>query len=378
MVAHRLPILFLSVSVLACGDARVLTQDPQPEPEAAEQDACPVWLLIERAGDAPRYERRVYDLQGRVVRRESGGAARSTTGEHHSVTEINYEDGLVTLESEHRGTLEEESVHAFTEVTELDDAGRPRRILGWDTPEQPAPNRTVSQEYDGEGRLRIRHQQDSYANGGSVDRRCSYSYDGAGRLDAKVCAGTNPDSRHYGWDDDGNLLFSELVTDTFTSRSEYTYDGSLLSTALWDGFSLDEFDYDGAGQLVWHRNERFDGLGGSLDEYEYDDDGRVAQHLSMDLDGSRRDTTSFRYDTNGRLVEAASELSPRSYEYEQSDDELTVTERWGEDVFEVRRYRCAPTPPTGLPLETNPEPFGGQDRVLPHRTAEPLPYPEQR
>lgn len=377
MPAQRLVLLFLSTTVLACGDARVLAQDEeQPKSDAATEDACASWLLVERTGDAPSYERRVYDLQARLIRQERGSVARSSTGEHHAVTEISYEDGLVTRESEQRGTLDEESVHAFTEVTELDDSGRPLRILGWDSPQQAAPNRTVSQEYDAQGRLKTRHQQDSYANGGSVDRRCFYSYSEEGRLDAKVCEGTNPDSRHYGWDDDGNLLFSELVTETFTSRAEYTYEGARLSKFLSSDFSVDDFEYDDAGRLVWHRYERFDGLGGGLDEYHYDTDGRVVQHVAKELDGSHRETTTFRYDANGRLTAEASDLTPRFYDYALSDDELSVTERWGENVFEVRRYRCSPIPPTTLPVETNPEPFGGRDRALPHRSAEPLPYPE--
>ncbi len=378
MPALRAFLLCLaSVAVLGCGDSQIVEQAEQPEPEAAAEDACPQWLLVERTGEL-RYERRFHDELARVVRWEHGGPARSRSGEFHSLTEFNYEDGLVTLESEGRDSLGQETVERFTEVTELDALGRPSRILGWDVPESPTPNRTVTQEYNQPGQLSVQHQQDEYGNGATVDRRCTFEYDSEGRLLAKPCKGTHPDIRRYGWDEDGNLLFSELETESFTSRAEYTYDGRRLSSVLSGDFSRDDFAYDTDGRLAWHEYQRFDGLGDGRDEFAYDDQGKMIQHVSQRLDGSSRNVTSFRYDSDGRLIEASSDLTPRSFRYERSGNELEVTERWGDDLFETRRYQCSPTPTTGMPVDTNPEPFGGRDRILPHQTATPLPFPDRR
>ncbi|MBV1862241.1 MAG: hypothetical protein KUG77_27730 [Nannocystaceae bacterium] len=376
LAPRRFPLFLLPAAVLACGDARVVESAQDPEPETVAEDGCAHWLLVERNGNAPNYERRVYDERARIVRRDTGNAARSLSGELHSVIELSYGEGLVTSESMARDSLQQENVHTFTEVTELDALGRPVRILGWDSDELPEPNRTLSHEYDTQGRLSVRHQQDNYANGGLVDRRCTFEYDTSGQLVAKRCEGTNPDSKRYGWDEAGNLLFSELEAETFTSRSEYAYEGTRLVSYLWGGFSRHEFAYDEEGRLVWHEHERFDGLGAGLHEYEYDAAGRMLQHISMDLDGSVRDTTSFRFDAAGRLVEEASGRTPRSYSYEESSDELTVTERWGDEVFETRHYLCSATPTTGLPVDTNPEPFGGRDPSLPQETVEPRPFPD--
>lgn len=367
-------LFLLPVTVFACGDARVLEEAQPPESEA--QDDCPQWLLVEREGTFPSYDRMAYDDQARLVRRESGSHARSRTGERHSVIEIGYEDGLLMSESEERGRLDEDPVDGFTEVTELDELGRPVRILGWDSRDLPAPNRTVSHEYDAQGRLSVRHQKDHYANGASVDRRCSFAYDASGRLDLKRCEGTNPDTERYGWDDDGNVLFSELETETFTYRADYAYEETRLSGFVSDDFSRHAFEYDAQGQLVSHEYERFDGLGDGIDEYEYDTRGRMVRHTTMGLDGSNRSTTTFRFDGRGRLIEAASELTPRSYSYDQSGSDLTVTELRGDQVVETRQYRCSPNPTTGMPVDTNPEPFGGRDRILPHQTVVPLAFPD--
>lgn len=372
MPALRVALLCLaSAAVLACSDSRVLEQT---EPEAAAQDECPQWLLVERTGDL-RYERQVHDEFARLVRREHGGPARSVSGEYHSISEFSYEDGHVTLESESRETLEQETFAGFTEVTEIDALGRPVRVSGWDSPESSAPNRTATHEYNDQGQLSVHHQQDEYSNGARVDRRCTFEYDSSGQLAAKRCDGTNPDTRRYGWDEDGNLLFSELQAESFTSRAEYVYEGTRLSSFLSGDFSRHDFAYDAQGRLVSHEYERFDGLGDGLDEYAYDARDQMTERVSMRLDGSGRYVTSFRYDPNGRLIEAASDLTPRSFDYQQSGNELKVTERWGDDVFETRRYQCSPTPTIGMPIDTNPEPFGGRDRVLPHQTAEPQPFP---
>ncbi|MGH1343594.1 MAG: hypothetical protein ACRBN8_18700 [Nannocystales bacterium] len=372
----RLLLVLLPATVLACSDSRLVEEtDPETAPEVLADDECPHWLLVERTGDFPVYERRTYDDQARLIRHETGGHTRSLSGEHHSVTEISYGDGLVTSVTEERASLDDELVHRVTEVTELDVDGRPVRIHGWDSLDLMAPNRTVSLEYDAQGRLSLHHQDDEYANGGVVDRACSYTYDTQGQLSAKICEGTNPDTKHYGWDDNGNLLFSELEAETFTHRADYTYDGMLLTSLLADDFARYAFGYDEAGRLVSHEYERFDGLGDAVDEYEYDPQGRMERHVATRLDGSHYDTTVFHYDPEGRLLEAASERTPRSYAYEQSGDELTVTERWGKNLHETRSYLCSPTPATGLPADTNPEPFGGADRILPTETVEPQPFP---
>lgn len=371
---RRSLLLLLSVTVPACGDARVLEEAQQPEADA--EDECPQWLLIERKGTFPSYDRRAYDDQARLIRRENGGVARSISGELHALTELSYENGLVTSESEARDGLGQEDIDDFTEVTELDELGRPVRILGWDSRDLPAPNRTVSHDYNQQGQLTVHHQQDEYSNGARVDRRCTFEYDATGQLGAKRCDGTHPDTRRYGWDENGNLLFSELQAETFTSRAEYGYDGTQLTSYLAVDSAMHEFAYDDQGRLVWHEYERFDGLGDGVDEYEYDAQGRVVRHTTAGIDGSSRGTTTFRFDARGRLIEAASELTPRSYSYEQSGSDLTVTERRGDEEVETRQYRCSPNPTTGMPVDTNPEPFGGRDRVLPHQTAVPLPFPE--
>ncbi len=371
---RRVLLAFVPAATLACGDANVA--EPAAQPEAEPQEACPQWLLVERDGGFPTYERLVYDDQARVVRREMGGPARSSTGEVHSTVEISYEDGLVTLESERRDSLGQESSDDFTEVTELDSLGRPTRILGWDLPQEPVPNRTATLEYDVRGRLSVRHQQDEYANGVVVDRRCTFEYDAAGQLDARICAGTQPDAKRWAWDEDGNLSFSELEAEAFTSRAEYAYEGGRLSMFLAEDFSRDDFAYDNEGRLVWHAYTRFDGLGGGVDEFAYDPQGRLALHVSKGTDGAEQNSTSFLYDAEGRLIEEVSDATPRSYQYALSEGGVTVTERWGDEVFETRAYVCSPTATTGMPVETNPEPFGGRDRVLPHQTVTPLPFPE--
>lgn len=375
MPAPRVFLLcFASTAVLACSEPRVLEQGQQPGPEAAAEDECPQWLLVERTGNL-HYERQVHDEFARLVRREHGGPARSSTGEYHSRSEFSYEDGHVTLESEGRDSLGQEAFNGFTEVTELDPLGRPVRILGWDSPESLAPNRTVTLDYNQQGQLSVHHQQDEYSNGARVDRRCTFEYDATGQLGAKRCDGTHPDTRRYGWDENGNLLFSELQAETFTSRAEYEYDGIQLTSYLAVDFAMHHFTYDDQARLVRHEYSRFDGLGEGLSQYAYDAQGRMIRHDAKNLDGSSHDTTLFRYGSGGRLLEANSEFTPRSYSYQQSDDELTVTERWSDDVFETRQYRCSPNPTTGMPVDTNPEPFGGRDRVLPHQTAVPLPFP---
>ncbi len=367
----------LSAAALSCTDSHVVEPAEQPGPDEALEEGCPHWLLVERTGTFPSYERRVHDEQARLVRRESGGVARSASGEFHLVVEFTYGDGHVTLESEGREALDRDDVDAFTEVTELDDLGRPVRILGWDSPELSNPNRTVDHEYDAQGRLSVRHQQEHYDNGGAIDRRCSFEYGASGYLDARTCEGTHPDTKRYGWNEDGNLLFSELEAETFTSRTEYEYEGLQLSSVLWEDFSRHDFRYDAQRRLVWHEYKRFDGGGDGVGEYEYDAQGRMTQRHFMSLDGSNQQTTSYLYDEQGRLVEVVSDVTPRSYHYEQSETELTVTERWGGEVFETRRYECSPTPTTGMPVDMNPEPFGGRDPVLPHQISEPRPFPDE-
>lgn len=374
MRALRVALAFpFVVALFGCGDPRVDLDDGDAE---VGPDPCPQWLLVEREGQAPRYERREYDGQFRLVRLELGQVARSLSGELHAVHETRYEEGFVTTTSEAREARASEWVETFTEVSELDDAGRPVRISGWDVPGSAMPNRVSTLEYDPQGRLAVQRQQDRYGNGVEIDRTCSFDYDASAQLVGKRCEGTSPETRQYRWDEEGNLLLSELEAETFTMRIAYRYEESRLTGVDVDDFSRYAFTYDEEGRLTRHEYERLDGLGESLDVYAYDDRGRLAERTSSKLDGSDPRTSNFSYDARGWLSAVETEGSVRAYDYERTDDGLTVTERWDGDVHETRSYVCAEAQTTGLPVDTNPEPFGGRDRVLPQETVEPRPFPD--
>jgi YD repeat-containing protein len=374
MRASRVALAFPFVVALSgCGDPRVDLDEGDVE---VGPDPCPQWLLLEREGLAPRYERREYDDQARLVRLELGQIARSVTGELHTVRETRYEDGFVSSMSETREARASEWVETFAEVSELDDAGRPVRISGWDVPGSAMPNRVSTFEYDSQGRLVVDRKQDQYGLGVEIDRTCRFDYDTSDQLVGKRCEGTNPEVRHYHWDDDGNLLLSELEAETFSMLIAYRYEDSRLTGVDVDDFSRYTFTYDEDGRLTRHEYERLDGLGESLDVYAYDDRGRLAERTSSQLDGSDPRTSTFSYNAHGWLTAVETEGSVRAYDYERTDDRLTVTERWGGNVHETRTYVCAEAAPTGLPVDTNPEPFGGEDRVLPQETVEPRPFPD--